>query len=178
MVHNDRWVYIGGDASNHVAFRYCLRICSDMLDLVYVCFLQRFFRGWCWRRASRSSLANHLISNESMKSDTVQIVAKNYPRLHQTEIRSVWLNVTSMTGHPWQVDSLLTNSKQTASTLSFSPGSILLMTVKSTPNGTSSMRQSELEMVWHLLCAANYKRHDDHPLTFLVRMPVIDGAIA
>ena len=86
MVRNDRWIYIGGDTSNRVEFRHCMRICSDVFDLVSVRFLQRFFRG---RRASRSSLTNSLVSNESIKSDAVQIVAMDYLSFYQTEIGSL-----------------------------------------------------------------------------------------
>jgi hypothetical protein len=118
------------------------------------------------------------MSNESIKSDTVHIVAKDYFRFYQTEVRSVWLNVVSMTGHWRQVDSLSVNSKQTALTLPFSPWSVLLMTVESMLKGTSSMRQSGLEIIWKLLCAVNCKRHGDHPLTFLMRIPVVDSSVS
>ncbi len=151
---------------------------SDIFDLVFIRLLQRFFRGGRERRCSRSPLANSLISNESIKSDPVQIVVKDYLRFHQTEIRSVWSNVVSMTGHRRQVDSLSANSKQTALTLSFSPWSVLLMTVESMLKGTSSIRQSELEIVSQLLFVANCKRHGDHPLTFLMRIPMIDSSVS
>jgi hypothetical protein len=56
-----------------------------------------------------------------------------------------------------QVDSLSANSKQTALTLSFSLQPILLMTVELVPKGISSIRESGLEIVRQLLCAANCK---------------------
>ncbi len=136
-----------------------------------------FFVEGGGRRDSRSPLAKSLISNESIKSDPVQIAVKDYLRFHQTEVRSVWSNVVLITWHRKQVDSLSANSKQTALTLSFSPWSVLLMTVESMPKGTSSMRSSGLEIVWQLLCGANCKRHGDHPLTFLMRIPMIDSSV-
>ncbi len=136
------------------------------------------FCGERGRQSSRSLLANSLIWIESIKSDPVQIVVKNYLRFHQTEIRSVWSNVVSMTEHRRQVDSLSVNLKQTALTLSFSPWSVLLTIVESMSKGTSSIRQSGLEIVWQLLCAANCKRHGDYPLTFLVRISMIDSSVS
>jgi hypothetical protein len=100
-----------------------------------------------WRtgkQGSRSFLANSLISNESIKSDPVQIVIKDYLRSHQTEVRFVWSNVLSMTEHRRQVDSLSANSKQTALTLSFSPWSVLLMTVESIRNSLTTIMCSQL----------------------------------
>ncbi len=84
----------------------------------------------------------------------------------------------SIIGHQRQVDSLSANSKQAALTLSFSPRSVLLMTVESMPKGISSIRQSGLEIVSQLLCAANCKRQSDHPLTFLMRISMIDSSVS
>ncbi len=178
MIGNDRCLYNGDEASNRGAFQHYLRVCSNIFDLVSIRLLQRFFRGGRGRQGSRSSLANSFISNQSIKSDPVQIVVKDCLRSHQTEVCSVWSNVVSITGQQRQVDSLSANSKQTALTLSFSPWSVLLMTVESIPKGTSSIRQSGLEIVWQLLCAVNCKRHGDHPLTFLMRIRMIDSSVS
>jgi len=117
-------------------------------------------------------------SNESIKSDPVQIVVKNYLRFHQSEVRSVWSNSVSVTGHRRQVDSLSANLKQTALTLSFSPWSVLLMTVESMPKGTPRIRQSGLEIVWQLLYAFNCKRNSDRPLTFFIKICMIDSLVS
>jgi hypothetical protein len=45
--------------------------------------------GWAQPSAFGALMADSLISNESIKSDPVQIVVKNYLRFHQTEVRSV-----------------------------------------------------------------------------------------
>jgi hypothetical protein len=84
----------------------------------------------------------------------------------------------TITGHRKQVDSLSANLKQTALTLSFTHWSVLLMTVESIPKETPRIRLSGLEIVWQLLCAANCKRHGDHPFTFLMRIPMIDSSVS
>jgi hypothetical protein len=89
MIRNDRCLYIGGEAINRVAFRHCLRVYSDIFNLVSIRLLQGYFSWRAGRRSSRSPLANSLISNESIKSDPVKIVIKNYLRFYQTEVRSV-----------------------------------------------------------------------------------------
>ena len=119
-----------------------------------------------------------LFSNKSIKTDPVQTAVKDYLRLHHAAVRSVWSNVVSIVEYRRQVDSLSANSIPTALTLSLFPRSLRLMTVESMPKGTFSIRESRLEMVSQLLCVTNYKRHGDYPLTFLMRISMIDTSVS
>ncbi len=83
-------------------------------------------------------------------------------------------------GHRIQFDSLPANSKQTALTLtlSLSSRSVLLITAESIPKGTSSVRQTGLQIVSQLLSASDCKRHGDRPLTFLMKISMIDSSVS
>ena len=51
------------------------------------------------------------------------------------------------------------------------------MTIESMPKEIFWIRQNTLEIVSELLCVTNCKRHSDCPLTFFIRISMIDSSI-
>ena len=132
-----------------------------------------------WRDGSSThSLTKSLVSNESIKSDSIQILIKNYLSFYRTEVHSVWLNIMLIIGHQRQADWFSANSKETVQILSFSSRSVLFIPAESITKGTSSLRQTGLEIVSQLLCVVNCKQCDYHPLTSLMELSMIDSSVS